>query len=966
MSANIKVVFIVVIGVGACLLSIFSSQYFHKKDNNNQLVLSHIDKVAVRIEHIRLLGRSFIQDADQTIWGQISETLESVRRNLQAAPYTDGRWRQEIESLNRSLENYHGILSQLYEPAFNLKAQKIALQEIGLEFSREVEKEIIKPYRKEEGLRIYDGESIDPFKARAKDSAYDLVALHIKQQLILLELLLSSDLEAYKQKKQYLSTALAQHKAQLRYMAILMGSEPSIQSVLESLDQKLKKLLNHEHAIIELFAALTELDDRLSAVGDKLLAGGNQLSSRITSDTLRTSRLNRIFNWSLLLGILGGLSVLGVLLARNIIQFVEDQKTAQQTIKESEEKYRSFIENAPVAMYTLNTKGEFTYGNRKLLEITGYKTEDWLNKLFHPIVHPEDLDFVIKRIQNRFEGKGAAEPYEIRIFHSSGEIMWVKIISVSIYDTDEMGMKKLIGMQSFIEDITGRKLTEEALRESEERFRELAELLPETIFEMDATGNLTFVNRKAYEHFRYTQQDFDQGLSGLDMVVPEDRHRAMENIAKILGGEHVGLKEYQALRKDGTTFPALFHSAAVLHEGKPAGMRGFIIDISEKKHLEAQLLQSQKMEAIGTLAGGIAHDFNNILSPIMTHTEMALMDLPEDSPLQFSLREVIKASERARDLVKQILAFSRQTDQEPMPLKLGLIIKDALKLLRSSIPTTIEIQQKIITESDAILADPTQMHQVIMNLCTNAFHAMREKGGLLEVSLTDEYVDSESVKHLPNLNPGSYLKLSVRDTGQGMEPDVIEKIFEPYFTTKDKGVGTGLGMAVVLGIVQDHGGSIHVQSEPGKGTTFDVFLPKIDLDIAEKDVSREQIPTGNERILLVDDEAAIVNVEKQMFKRLGYEVATRTSSIEALELFRSQPDRFDAVITDMTMPNMTGVELSKEIMSIRPDIPVILCTGFSERIDEKMALELGVKAFMMKPIVMSEMANTIRRVLDEK
>jgi len=477
---------------------------------------------------------------------------------------------------------------------------------------------------------------------------------------------------------------------------------------------------------------------------------------------------------------------------------------------------------------------------------------------------------------------------------------------------------------------------------------------------------------------RDSAEDFVSGSVNYAQVVhPDDLDRVSREVASYSeekGRQSFSHEPYRIVAKNGEV--RWLDDMTYIRrdkEGRITHYQGIVLDISERvrakderERLQSQLLQAQKMESIGTLAGGIAHDFNNILSPIMTHTEMALMDLPEDSPVRFSLREVFKASERARDLVKQILAFSRQTEREPVPLKLGLIIKEALKLLRSSIPTTIEIQQKIMTDSDAISADPTQMHQVIMNLCTNAFHAMREIGGVLEVSLADEYVDPESANQFDNLRPGSYLKLSVRDTGQGTDPDVIEKIFEPYFTTKDKGVGTGLGMAVVFGIVQNHGGSIQVNSEIGKGTVFNVYLPKLETATIEQIPIRESTPKGDERVLLIDDEAAIINAGKQMLERLGYEVITRTSSIDALELFRSQPDRFDVVITDMTMPNMTGVELSKEVMNIRPDIPVILCTGFSEQINEEKANGMGVRAFVMKPIVMSEMANTIRKVLDEK
>jgi len=326
--------------------------------------------------------------------------------------------------------------------------------------------------------------------------------------------------------------------------------------------------------------------------------------------------------------------------------------------------------------------------------------------------------------------------------------------------------------------------------------------------------------------------------------------------------------------------------------------------------------------------------------------------------------KVFKASERARDLVKQILAFSRQGGEEIKPVQIHLIVNEILKLLRPTLPTTIEIRQNI-TSTGTVMADPTQIHQVIMNLCTNAYHAMQEKGGVLEVSLTDVELDSDyTAKHL-DTHPGPYLKLTVSDTGHGMEKKVLNRIFDPYYTTKEKTGGTGMGLAVVHGIVKSHGGVISVYSEPGKGSTFNVFLPRT--ESAEGVVEPEEIiplPTGKERILFIDDEPFIVDIGKGMLEHLGYTVVTRTSPIEALEAFKAQPDKFDLVITDMTMPKMTGDELAKELMAIRPDIPIILCTGFSELINEEKAKAMGIRAFVMKPVVQREMANAVRKALD--
>jgi len=348
------------------------------------------------------------------------------------------------------------------------------------------------------------------------------------------------------------------------------------------------------------------------------------------------------------------------------------------------------------------------------------------------------------------------------------------------------------------------------------------------------------------------------------------------------------------------------------------------------------------------------------------------MKLPEDSEVLPNLDEVLKSSKRAKTLIQQILTFSRKQELEQKPLQLRYIVKESLKLLRSILPTDIEIQEGIAKDVGVVNADPTQMHQVIMNLCTNAGHAMQEKGGVLGINLQNvdfglgigDFKDEESRSTI-GLDPGPYLRLTVSDTGYGMTSDVKDRIFEPYFTTKEKGVGTGMGLSVVHGIVDSHGGTITVYSEPGKGSTFHVYLPLIQEEAIKPEMDEQApIPTGNERILFIDDEPALVEIGKQMLERLGYKVTTRTSSIEALELFKAQPDQFDLVITDMTMPKMTGDKLAKELMEIRPDIPIVLCTGHSGRISEEKARSLGIRKFVMKPIVMSDMSKTVRKVLD--
>ncbi len=384
----------------------------------------------------------------------------------------------------------------------------------------------------------------------------------------------------------------------------------------------------------------------------------------------------------------------------------------------------------------------------------------------------------------------------------------------------------------------------------------------------------------------------------------------------------------------------------------------------EKYRLYEQLQQAQKMEAIGTLAGGIAHDFNNILSAIIGFSELAINEAPRGTKLRENMEQVLKAGHRAKDLVKQILAFSRKGAQEEKPVSVIPIVKEVLKLLQASLPATIEIRQSYGTDLGAVMADPTQLHQVLMNLCTNAAHAMREKGGVLEVKLTRIDLNSESAAIHTVVKPGLHVKLTVSDTGHGMSRKVLKRVFEPYFTTKERGEGTGMGLAVVRGIVESHGGTITAKSELGKGTAFDVLIPILDATAEKKYEEPKMLPSGTERILFVDDEQFLIDIADQMLTRLGYQVTTRISSVEALKLFESDPDRFDLVITDMDMPNMPGDSLAQTLIKIRPDIPIILCTGYSDRIDKKRAKGLGIKAFAMKPIVMRDMAVIVRKVLD--
>ncbi|MCP3871977.1 MAG: PAS domain S-box protein [Desulfobacteraceae bacterium] len=434
---------------------------------------------------------------------------------------------------------------------------------------------------------------------------------------------------------------------------------------------------------------------------------------------------------------------------------------------------------------------------------------------------------------------------------------------------------------------------------------------------------------------------------------PEAHHMMREGKTGFSG-------ETTLIRKSGEKFPALFSTYPLFDQsGNMYAAIGVSLDISEQKRLEKRVRQAQKMESIGNLAGGIAHDFNNLLFPIIGMSEMLLEDLPQDSPEHENVQEIFHAGRRAGELVNQILAFSRQSEHKIAPVRVQNVLKEVLKLGRSTIPTNIEIQQNIQQNCGLVLADSTQIHQVAMNLITNAYHAIEGKNGAIDIELKEIDLKNNDLPDSP-LQPGEYVRLSVFDTGIGIDQSLIKNIFEPYFTTKEIGKGTGLGLAVVYGIVKEHGGDIEVYSEVGKGTTFNIYLPlmkKVTEAVSTKQAS--ELATGIERILLVDDEVSVAKLEAQMLSRLGYQVTAETSSRDTLNVFKLNPESFDLIISDMTMPDMTGDQLAKNILSIRPEMPIVICTGFSEKINKEQAESIGVKGFLMKPVVKSEMAKMV-------
>ncbi len=650
----------------------------------------------------------------------------------------------------------------------------------------------------------------------------------------------------------------------------------------------------------------------------------------------------------------------------------KEQKKAEEALLKAESMYRLHFENVSDIIYSLDPELKLINISPSVEKVLGYKPEELIGRPFQEqnLIVPEYLEQAASDTMRVLGGEHIS-PAEYQFIARDGTKKWGEVSAAPLVRDG-----RVVAVISVARDITDRKESEKALKEANDIINKSSSVA--FTWKNQEGWPVEFVSENVERLFGYTAEEFITAeVNYAGCVHPEDIERVAKEVAEFTSKAETTEfihEPYRIIAKDGSEKIINDWTYIVRdNDGRITHYKGIVEDITENKRaeeerekLQFQLQQAQKMEAIGTLAGGIAHDFNNILGVIIGYTEIADLQVPGNNKAKESLKEVLKAGRRARDLVKQILAFSRKGEQERMPIQIGPVVKEALKLLRSSLPTTIEIRQDIKSDTGIVEADPTQIHQIVMNLCANASHAMREKGGILEVGISNVEVGSwDSESGYLDMTPGNYLRLTVSDTGQGMTPEVLERLFEPYFTTKEKGEGTGLGLSVVHGIVKNYGGTITAYSEPGKGTTFHVYLPVIQGEAEVSGIDEvAPIPTGNEHILFIDDEPALVEIGKQILERLGYKVTTRTSSMEALELFKAKPDQFDLVITDMTMPHMTGERLAGEIINIRSDIPVVICTGYSVRISEEKAKDMGIKAFVMKPFVIRDLAKTVREVLE--
>ena len=651
------------------------------------------------------------------------------------------------------------------------------------------------------------------------------------------------------------------------------------------------------------------------------------------------------------------------LISEGIQNLLMRQKSMLASLKKSEEKLKESQRIAHVGSWSLDILNNQVVWSDELYKMHGFDpslppppfTEH--QKLFTP----ESWDRLSAALTNT-QNTGILYELELETVREDGSSGWMWVRGEAEKDSEG----KIIGLWGAAQNITERKRNEGKLKLQSEIITRMSE----GVSFVGKDGIIIYTNPEFEKMFGYDSGEMI-GLHASILNAPTEKHpyEIAEEILKILYNKGVWSGEIQNLKKDRTSFWSAAKVTAIEHLEYGKSFVSVHTDISElkqakseKKKFEAKLQQAQKMESIGTLAGGIAHDFNNILSSVLGYTELALGGVEKGTELEDDLQEVRKAGMRAKDLVKQILTFARQSDEADMPIQINIIAKEVLKFIKSSIPSTIQINNKIYSDS-LIMGSSTQIHQVLMNLCTNAAQAMEEKGGMLEVSVNDTTIDKMFM--IPNLIPGEYIEIKVSDTGMGIAPQNLHTIFEPYFTTKPVGEGTGMGLAVVHGIIEKYGGKISVNSTIGKGTCFTIYLPITKKRKVHMHAEKEELPHGNENILFVDDEAPIAKMGSKVLEQLGYSVTTRTSSVEALELFRSKPQAFDLVISDMTMPNMTGDVLAGELMKIRPDIPVVLCTGYSKKISEESAADIGIKALVYKPVVKADLAKTVRKVLDK-
>jgi PAS domain S-box-containing protein len=658
---------------------------------------------------------------------------------------------------------------------------------------------------------------------------------------------------------------------------------------------------------------------------------------------------------------------------RGIDRDITTRMKAEEALRASENRLNLAMVAANMGTWDWDIGTNKVTWSEKVEGLFGLKrgSFDGTYETYVTLLHPDDRDHVQFAINAALEGK--VSPYRVlhRIIRPDGELRWLEGIGQVVRNDDGEAVRML----GVVTDVTDQELAEQKLRQEKETAQMYLDTAGVIMMVIDTAGTIELINHKGVEMLDYPEGEVVG--KGFMRFVPDSVKADVGRFSeKIINGEMEVLEYYEApvVSRAGEERLVAWHAVPI--RGEDDRVTGMLVsgsDITEKRRaelaqreLEDQLRHSQRMETIGTLAGGIAHDFNKILSPILGYADMAMEDAGDDSPIHGYLERVVKATHRAKELVEQILLFSKQGDREQSPIHIHLIIRQALKLVRASLPTTIEIQQNINIESGVVMANASQMDQVLVNLCANAAHAMRDDGGLLRVELEPLEVDDGLAAEHTHLQPGPHARLRVSDSGKGMDRDTVERIFEPFFSTRDVGEGTGLGLSVVHGIVTSHGGDIAVESELGKGTSATVYLPHTEREVEAEEELRDIDVTGSEHVLFVDDEPEIVKLGRRVLERFGYRVTTADNGDEALEIIRNDPGAFDVLVSDQTMPHKTGLVLAEEVRTIRGRLPIILMTGFSDKITPEKLEELNISRLIMKPLLGRTLGVAIRRALDIK
>lgn len=668
----------------------------------------------------------------------------------------------------------------------------------------------------------------------------------------------------------------------------------------------------------------------------------------------------KVLKWSVLPEFSEDGSILTIL---GISHDITDIKNANETIRKSQALLDSTERVSKIGGWEWDVEAQTMFWTDETYKIHGFdpdkispRSTEHIEKSLE-CFDADDRPVILKAFKDCAD-KGEEYDLDFPFTKATGERIWIRTVAKPVYKGGHV--VKVIGN---IMDITDRKQAIYALEKSEARYRKMMESISDPLYVGSPEQTIEYMNPAMIERLGRdaTGEVCYKAIHGLEKNCegcPFDRVRNGETI------EENVLSPLDDRNYRVTHMPVLNDNLTVSKLTIYRDIHDYLTALSDKEKVQAQLQQAQKIESIGNLAGGIAHDFNNILASIIGFTELALDEVEKGTTQEDNLQEVCMAGKRAKDLVNQILAFARQANEKVKPVRISKIIRESLKLLRASMPTTVDIKQELNSES-LTLGNATLIEQAIINLATNAMHSMEESGGVLTVRLSDVYIDEETAKKKHLIKSGNYMQVAISDTGVGIPPEVIESIFEPYFTTKEAGKGTGMGLALVHGTVKKYGGTIMVDSQPGYGTTFTILLPTTKKQEKSIPYRQSELPQGTERILFVDDELPVAKMSKRHLETLGYEVIIRTSSVEALELFKTKPNDFDLVVTDMTMPNLTGDKLAVELIKYRRDIPVVLCTGYSKRISDENASEIGIKAFAYKPVVKADLAKTVRKVLDE-